>query len=80
MQSDARLREALLAIGATGDVFDELLAYTANPFDTSTAGTRPFPLPDAPHLEAWDDYVLEAERDGLLTMLARRLVQFRFPI
>lgn len=80
MQTDAPLREALLALGASGTVLDELLAYTANPFDTVGLDNRAFPFPDAPHLEAWTEYAAEAARDGVLAMLARRLVQFRFPI
>lgn len=80
MQTEAPLREALLALGASGTVLDELLAYTANPFDTTGQTDPSVPFPDAPHLEAWDEYAEEAARDGVLAMLARRLVQFRFPI
>lgn len=80
MPTDTGVREALLAMGASGAVLDELLAYTTNPFDTTALAGRPLPLPDAPHLEAWDDYAREAAQHGVLAMLARRLVQFRFPI
>ncbi len=82
MQQDTGVpdRETLQAFGAAGDVLEELLAYTANPFDTAAIDPSRLPLPDAPHLEAWDDYAREAAEDGVLPMLARRLVQCRFPV
>ena len=80
MPPDSHDRDTLAAFGASGDVLDELLAYTANPFETGRLDSGALPLPDAPHLEAWDDYAREAARDGVLRMLGRRLVQFRFPV
>lgn len=77
---DAFLRETLSQCGASGDVLDELLAYTANPFDTGRLDVSHLPLDDAPHIEAWEDYAHEAQREGVFPVLARRLVQFRFPI
>jgi hypothetical protein len=76
----ARQRQTLSALGASGDVVEALLAYTANPFDTARLDLSSLPLADGPQLEAWEDYARESQRDGVLPALARRLVQLRFPI
>ena len=76
----AFVRQTLSRCGASGDVLDALLAYTANPFDTGRLDVSRLPFADAPHIEAWEDYARESQRDGVLRALARRLVQLRFPI
>jgi hypothetical protein len=73
-------RQTLAGFGASGDALDDLLAYTANPFDTAGLDVSGLPLHDAPQIEAWEDYVRESQRDGVFPALARRLVQLRFPI
>lgn len=77
---DAGARETLARFGASGDVLDALLAYTANPFDIGRLDAADLPLPDEPHVEVWEEYARESQRDGVLPALARRLVQLRFPI
>jgi hypothetical protein len=77
---DARVRQTLSGFGASGDVLDGLLVYTANPFDVARVDVSRLPLEDGPQLAAWEDYAREAQRDGVLPALARRLVQLRFPI
>lgn len=77
---DARVRQTLSGLGASGEVLEGLLAYTANPFDLSRVDLSRLPLADSPQLDAWEDYAREAQRDGVLPALRRRLVQLRFPI
>jgi hypothetical protein len=79
-QRAALLRETLAGFGAPTDVYDELLAYTANPFETNRLDLSSLPLADGPQIEAWEEYARESRRDGVVPALARRLVQFRFPI
>ena len=76
----AFLRQMLSSFGAFGDVLDTLLPYTLNPFDVARFDVSSLPLADELHIEAWEDYVQESRRDGVWPVLARRLVQFRFPI
>jgi hypothetical protein len=77
---EMRVRQTLSGLGASGEVLDGLLAYTANPFDVTRVDLSRLPLADSPQLVAWEDYAREAQRDGVLPALARRLVQLRFPI
>jgi len=77
---DTLARRTLSGFGASGEVLDGLLAYTANPFDFTRVDVSRLPLADSPQLDAWEDYAREAQRDGVLPALARRLVQLRFPI
>lgn len=77
---DAFLLDTLRRFGAAGAALDALVAYTANPFDLGRLADTGLPLADEPHLDAWEDYAREATRDGMLSALARRLVQLRFPI
>ena len=74
------VRQALAGFGASGEVLESLVAYTANPFDTARVDVSALPLADGPQLEAWEDYAREVRRDGVLPALARRLVQLRFPV
>lgn len=78
--SDEFAADRLRAFGAQGQALDALLAYTASPFDTGRLASGGLPMADEPHVEAWEEYAREAERDGVLAALARRLVQLRFPI
>jgi hypothetical protein len=73
-------RSAVLRrLGADGDVLDELLAYTINPF-TREGSAPEFPLPDEPHIDRWRLYENEAGDMGAFEALKRRFVQLRFPI
>lgn len=76
----AHARQTLAALGAPADTLDVLTEYATATFDTSALADRQLPLPDAPQIAAWTDYATEAARDGVATMLRRRLVQCRFPI
>ena len=71
-------RQLLQAFGASGATLDALLAYNLNPFATDGFGA--LPLPDEPHLTAWDDYLQDARSSGVFDALAARLVQLQFPI
>jgi hypothetical protein len=77
---DPSALDTLLAAGATGASLDALLAYTANPFDLERLDATGLPLPDEPHIEAWEDYLRDARADGVLPALSRRIVQLRFPV
>lgn len=77
---DGILRDTLRSFGADGDALDALVAYTKNPFDIKRLGEVSLPLADEPQIDVWEEYAREATRDGVLPALARRLVQWRFPI
>lgn len=70
----------LRALGAPAGAIDALLAYTANPFDFDRLAGTALPMPDEPHVEAWEEYAGDADREGVPAALAARLVQLRFPI
>ena len=73
-------REALAREGVSGATLDALATYTANAFDVERFEPSRMPLPDAPHLEAWEAYQRDAAGEGVIPALSRRLVQLRFPI
>ena len=73
-------RQTLSQCGASGAVLDALLAYTCNPFDIRALDATRLPFADAPHIDAWEAYVRDSREEGVAHALARRLVQFRFPI
>jgi hypothetical protein len=76
-------REARRAVwrahGATAEEADELLAYAASPLD-DVLPARSYPLPDPPHVAAWERYADEARAEGAFATLRRVLVQLRFPV
>lgn len=76
--SRERRAEVLRSFGAAGDVLEELITYTTPV--VPPAQPPQLPLADEPHIEAWTDYVNQAHTDGALAVLARHLVQLRFPI
>lgn len=52
-----------------------------NYFDHSKVLTwEQMPLPDEPFVAAWEEYINDASRLGVLEALSRRLVQLRFPV
>jgi hypothetical protein len=71
-------RRILEAHGATEQTIDELLRYTAKPYDETACPT--FPLADEPHVAAWRAYADEAARDGAWAALRRHFVQLRVPV
>jgi hypothetical protein len=81
MASDAGFaRRTLEGFGASGEVLESLVAYTANQFDPGRLSASRLALQDSPQMEAWDEYARAARRDGVMPTLAARLVQLRFPI
>jgi len=79
--SDARVaarRRILDAHGATQSTIDELLAYSAKPFEEPVCPG--FPLADEPHADVWRSYATDATRDGAWESLRRHFVQLRVPI
>ena len=59
---------------------EELLSYTASPFQHPFNPEQTFPLKDEPHLEAWREYSDDAVKRGVFEALKRRLPQLNFPI
>jgi hypothetical protein len=80
--AQAAARSSMLeSFGARGTVANELLEYNRNVFDAQAFERAPdLPLADETHLEAWREYVADAEVRGVLDALRDRLVQLRFPI
>ena len=65
--------------GASAEDLDALLAYTQTPY--ATLGERAsFPLPDEPHIAAWQQYAEAARSEGVWEVLRRTFVQLQFPI
>ena len=62
-------------------VVEELQQYLLPAFNR---GQEPLPttepLPDAPMVATWKQYLAEAQTDGVFAVLKRYLVQFQFPI
>src|SRR6185295_859982 len=67
------------AYGATPEEASELEAYAASPLG-DVLPARAYPLPDPPHVAAWERYAAEASEQGAFATLGRALVQLRFPI
>jgi hypothetical protein len=79
--TDARVAartRILEAHGATPSTIEELLAYSAKPFEEPACPT--FPLADEPHVDVWRSYAADATRDGAWESLRRHFVQLRVPI
>jgi hypothetical protein len=67
--------------GAPPSAIDELLAYGAQPCHRpDDAGPIAFPLPDEPHVGAWQQYEAQAREQGAVDALRAHLVQLRFPV
>jgi hypothetical protein len=77
---DIAARGTLEDLGASGEVLESLIAYTANPFDAERLAALRVPLEDGPQIETWEDYLRVARNEGVMPALAARLVQLRFPI
>src|SRR5881227_2031530 len=79
--ADARVaarRRILEAHGATASTIDELLAYSAKPFEEPACPS--FPLTDEPHVDVWRSYASDAAQDGAWGSLRRHFAQLRVPI
>ncbi|REK03191.1 MAG: hypothetical protein DWQ36_20200 [Acidobacteria bacterium] len=73
-----QLRRRVLAdLGGSAAAIDEVLKRSPLPPPLDPGDLPPG---DEPQCEAWSDYVREAERDGAVATLRRRLVQLRFPV
>ena len=75
---DLRAR-VLRDLGASESEVEELLRYNENLFRVP-GPLPPFPLPDEPFVEAWEEYAREAETRGVFPVLRDALVQLRFPV
>jgi anti-sigma regulatory factor (Ser/Thr protein kinase) len=74
-------RERLARLGATGNAVDELISYDTRFIDTAQfRDVPPLPLGDEEHIEAWEAYAKDAETEGAVAALAKRLPQLRFPV
>jgi len=77
---DAAMRRAVWrAHGARADEAEELVSYAASPLP-DVLPERGYPLPDAPHVVAWEGYAESARREGAARVLGRVLIQLRFPV
>ena len=76
--SEVRAR-VLRNLGASESEVDELLRYNENLFRVPDP-LPPFPLPDEPFVEAWEEYAREAAARGVFPVLSEALVQLRFPV
>lgn len=74
-------REVVEGLGAKAPQVDEVLAFN-EPRTTSVhyVAKPQFPLSDEPHVETWREYARDADRFGAWEALARRFVQFSFPV
>ncbi|HYH79257.1 MAG TPA: hypothetical protein VEX86_05655 [Longimicrobium sp.] len=72
--------DVLRAHGATDGETGELLAYTENAFAAAEPLEAALPLPDEPHVAAWEGYVRAAAEEGVAPVLRRVLPQLRFPV
>jgi hypothetical protein len=74
-------RKVLQQAGATDEQCDELLTYTASPYQLQQEPSSiTLPLPEERHVDAWRRYERRAEQVGALEALRSVFVQLRFPI
>lgn len=72
--------DVLAEFGADEAQAAELRAYNDNVFDLSSVRESVFPLPDELFVETWRSYAQEVAAAGSFAVLAKYLVQLRFPI
>lgn len=81
LSDDERRAAVIRDHGASETSVVELLAYGASAFDAAALlEPPPLPLADEPSTVAWDEYARDAQADGVLQSLRRRLVQLHFPV
>jgi hypothetical protein len=73
-------RAAWRASGASESESDELVAYAASPLHAAPVPAHRYPLPDAPCVAAWEQYVAAAHELGAEAVLRRIFIQLGFPI
>lgn len=73
-------KDVLASLGAGHQEIEELLRYNVNRFIVDNIGRPSFPLPDEPFVHDWEMYAEEARSAGGIEVLAKYLVQLRFPI
>ncbi len=66
--------------GASASETQELLAYNSNVFDHAGVAELKFPLPDESFVGPWRSYAKEVAEAGTISVLAKYLVQLRFPV
>ncbi|MFW6179745.1 MAG: DUF7005 family protein, partial [Desulfohalobiaceae bacterium] len=71
----------LSEFGVLKEGMEQLLEYVANPMTFSVLPDQiELPLLDEPFASAWKEYAAQAEEEGCLTALKKRLIQLNFPI
>jgi hypothetical protein len=81
MQQPEFRQRILASYGANPSQTKELLAYNRNVFDRSSLKfPLNFPLAPEPHIDAWEQYNVQAKKIGVFSTLKRVLAQFNFPI
>ena len=56
------------------------MAYNENVFSQAPLEGTSFPLEDEPFIKAWEQYLGDAQTQGVFSALAERLVPLRFPV
>src|SRR3954454_24957663 len=81
MDTKLKLRDDVLEeLGADEAQARELRAYNDNVCNFRKGREAVFPLPDEPFVETWRSYEREVAAGGSFAVLAKYLVQLRFPI
>ena len=81
MQDRRTLRmHVLTSLGADPGQVEELLHYNEMSFHGAAPENFRFPLPDEPFVEVWEEYAREVLASGSIEVLAKYLVQLRFPV
>lgn len=71
----------LIELGASSSEITELLNYNENIFESNKSQLpQSFPSSPEAHIEAWQQYVIEAEKTGAYKVLKQVLVQLQFTI
>ncbi len=71
----------LTRFGAQATEVGELLAYNQNVFDHSRLKfPLQIPLPPEPHVAVWQEYAEDAQQNGVLAALKKRVPQLNFPV
>ncbi len=65
--------------GASSGEIQELLAYNQNRFNHAYS-PKILPRETEPHIQAWQQYMIESQQIGVYATLKACLVQFQFPI
>lgn len=81
MQDCRPFRTSVLAsLGASPEQTEELLRYNELSFHAAATEAFLCPLPDEPFVPVWQHYAREVQEAASISVLAKYLVQLRFPV